>query len=107
VLKRRWRDMVSRRRKVPPHGHPQLRKRIRSLERDNRRLGAALENRHQRLVQRIAELEGGLQEQRALSPRIAELTDLVTTLVAAAARGEQEFRKALDDAARTLPDPRA
>lgn len=43
----------------------------------------------------MAELEEDLQEQRRLNLRVAELTDLVTELVAAAARGEDEFRRVL------------
>lgn len=85
---RPWR---ARRAPEPPtHGHPQLRRRIEALEQDR-----------DRLAERLAEAEAGLQEQRELSLRIAELTDLVTTLVAAAARGEDEFRRVLDRVAPT------
>ena len=104
-MQRSWRDLARRRRKVPGHSHPRLRRRIEVLERDNRRLTAELETVHRRLVDRLAELESGLQEERSLSPRVAELVDLVTTLVAAAARGEEEFRRALDEAAPVVPDP--
>lgn len=66
-----------------------LRRRITRLERQQARLEQALE-------ERTAELARDLQEQRLLSLRVAELTDLVTELVGAAARGEAEFRRVLD-----------
>jgi len=43
----------------------------------------------------LAEFDEDLQEQRRLHLRIAELTDLVTELVGAAARGDDEFRRVL------------
>ena len=43
----------------------------------------------------LAEFDEDLQEQRRLHLRIAELTDLVTELVGAAARGDEEFRRVL------------
>jgi hypothetical protein len=67
----------------PSHSHPQLRKRIAEVE------------------ARVGEVEEGLQENRLLSLRVAELTDVVTNLVGAAARGEDEFRRALDDYAKS------
>ena len=44
----------------------------------------------------LAEFDEDLQEQRRLHLRIAELTDLVTELVGAAARGDDEFRRVLN-----------
>jgi hypothetical protein len=62
---------------VPQHNHPALRRRIDALEAE------------------IAELRGDLQEQRLLGQRVAHLADLVTGLIGAAARGPEEFDRAL------------
>ncbi len=71
------------------HGHARLRRRIRQLE-----IQAA--KRDKQLAARIAEIEEGLQEQRGLSQRVAELADLVAELIGAAARGDKvEFEAAL------------
>ncbi len=48
------------------------------------------------LFARLEELEVGLQEERRLHLRIAELSDLVTGLLAAATQGEEAFRHALE-----------
>jgi hypothetical protein len=81
-----WRALLPRRKQadVPSHGHPKLAHRVVVLERSGRRVR-----------RRVAALEEGLQEQRRLNLRVAELTDLVTELVGAAARGEDEFRRVL------------
>ncbi len=81
-----WRAALPRRTQteVPPHRHPKLAERIKVLEQFGRRTR-----------RRVAALEEGLQEQRRLNLRVAELTDLVTELVAAAARGDDEFRRVL------------
>lgn len=60
------------------HQHPKLRKRIDKLQ------------------QEVAELREELQEQRLLSLKVAELSDLVTSLIGAAARGQEEFDRALE-----------
>lgn len=45
---------------------------------------------------RIGSLEDGLQEQRLLSPRVADLGDVVAEMLGAAARGDRaEFEAAL------------
>ena len=90
---RNWRAVLSRRTQVeaPPHQHPKLAKRISEL---SHRV-FVLESARRRTRLRVEALEEGLQEQRRLSLRVAELTDLVTELVAAAARGEDEFRRVL------------
>jgi hypothetical protein len=64
-------------REVPGHGHPRLRVRIEKLESE------------------VVGLREELQEQRLLSLRVAELSDLLTSLVGAAARGPEEFDAAL------------
>jgi hypothetical protein len=72
------------------HRHPQLWRRISRLEVQQKRTRKALSAR-------LAELETSLQEQRRLSLRVAELTDIVTELVGAAARGGgAEFERALE-----------
>jgi hypothetical protein len=77
----RWRRHAEQ--PPPSHGHPQLQKRIAAVE------------------ARVGEVEEGLQQNRQLSLRVAELTDVVTHLIGAAARGEDEFRRALDDYAKS------
>jgi hypothetical protein len=86
VPSKNWRALLTRRTSVdvPQHGHPKLAHRVEVLETSSRRVR-----------RRVAALEEGLQEQRRLNLRIAELTDLVTELVGAAARGEDEFRRVL------------
>jgi uncharacterized coiled-coil protein SlyX len=72
-----------------PHQHPQLRRRIAHLENEHVKTRKSLEAR-------LNDLEESLHEQRRLSLRIAELTDLVTELVGAAARGgADEFEHVL------------
>ena len=82
-----WRAALSRGKQteVPQHRHPKLAERIKVLEQMGRRTR-----------RRVAALEDGLQEQRRLNLRVAELTDLVTELVGAAARGDDEFRRVLE-----------
>lgn len=65
-----------------PGPHP-LARRVRRLE---RRMGEL----ERELRVRLAEVEEGLQEQRALSQRVAVLGDLVAEVVSAAARGDRE-----------------
>lgn len=78
------------------HQHPRLRRRISSLESQQKRTRRALESR-------LTDLEAGLQEQCRLSLRIAELSDIVTELVGAAARGGgPEFERVLDRYAESL-----
>jgi hypothetical protein len=85
VPKKNWRALLPRRHaEVPEHGHPKLAHRVEILERSGRRVR-----------RRVAALEEGLYEQRRLNLRIAELTDMVTDLIGAAARGEEEFRQVL------------
>ena len=55
-----------------------------------------LRNRIDKLQQEVAELREELQEQRLLSLKVAELSDLVTSLIGAAARGQEEFDRALE-----------
>ncbi|MGH3354392.1 MAG: DUF6752 domain-containing protein [Nocardioidaceae bacterium] len=88
-----WRSRALRRLGVqpntPPHDHPQIRRRMNRLTR--RQAGT-----RRRLEARLAELEAELQEQRRLSLRVAELSDLVAELVGAAARGgDAEFQGVL------------
>lgn len=59
------------------HQHPVMRKKIADLEKQ------------------IVELRQDLQEQRLLGLRVAELSDLVTGLIGAAAVGPEEFQRAL------------
>lgn len=66
------------------------------------RSSATLEQSLTELADRVTDLEQGLLEQRRLSLRVAELADLVTELVGAAARGDEEFRRTLD---RLAPPP--
>lgn len=69
----------------------QLRRRIRQLE-------ATVETLESDLRARMDELEDGLQEQRILGARVAELGDLVAGVIGAAARGSrEEFEQALAD----------
>jgi hypothetical protein len=70
--------------RVPHHRHPKLAHRVVRLERGR-----------VRIRRRVVALEEGLLEQRRLNLRVAELTDLVTELIGAAARGEDEFRRVL------------
>lgn len=77
------------------HGHPRLMKRIVELERTQQETRASLEAR-------IKDVEEGLQESRRLSLRVAELTDLMSELIGAAARGDDEFRRVLDKYAASL-----
>src|SRR4051794_22362067 len=62
---------------VGPHQHPHLRNRIDKLEKE------------------IVGLREELLEQRLLSHQVAELSDLLTSLIGAAARGPEEFDQAL------------
>ena len=55
-----------------------------------------LRNRIDKLQHEVAELREELQEQRLLSLKVAELSDLVTSLIGAAARGQEEFDRALE-----------
>ena len=59
------------------HQHPGLRRRIEQLEKE------------------VAGLRQELLEQRLLSHQVAELSDLLTSLIGAAARGPEEFDQAL------------
>jgi hypothetical protein len=100
VPSKNWRALLTRRKPadVPQHGHPKLAHRVKVLETSSRRVR-----------RRVAALEEGLQEQRRLNLRVAELTDVVTELVGAAARGEDEFRRVLsqlDPAGAGEPDQR-
>ncbi|HEX6248968.1 MAG TPA: DUF6752 domain-containing protein [Nocardioidaceae bacterium] len=73
-----------------------LRRRVRKLEEQLRDTEAAL-------AERVAEVEEGLQEQRALSQRVAALGDLVAEVIGAAARGTtDEFEDALAKYAREI-----
>ena len=69
--------------------------RIAELEQAQQEMRASLEAR-------IAEMEEDLQESRRLNLRVAELADLVSVLVGAAARGDDEFRRVLDQYADSL-----
>jgi len=62
---------------VPQHTHPHIKRRIDALEAE------------------IAALREDLQEERRLGLKVAHLTDLVTSLIGAAARGPEEFDRAL------------
>ena len=62
---------------VPQHNHPMIKRRMDALEAE------------------LAVLKEDLQEQRQLGLRVAHLTDLVTSLIGAAARGPEEFDRAL------------
>lgn len=86
MLFKNWRAARARGKQteVPPHRHPKLARRV-----------VRLEERGDQLEIQVAELEEDLQEQRRLNLRVAELTDLVTELVGAAARGDDEFRRVL------------
>jgi hypothetical protein len=59
------------------HQHPRLRRRIEKLEKE------------------VAGLREELLEQRLVSHQVAELSDLLTSLIGAAARGPEEFDQAL------------
>lgn len=95
-------------RQVPAHGHPRLRKRTDNLEAVQADLQRVLETRLNEIEARIVnveegvvQVEEGLQENRRLSLRVAELTDMVTVLIGAAARGGDEFRLRLDEYAKS------
>jgi hypothetical protein len=62
---------------VPQHNHPVIKRRIDGLEEE------------------LAALREELVEQRQLGLKVAHLTDLVTSLIGAAARGPEEFDRAL------------
>lgn len=62
---------------VPQHGHPNIKRRLDALDDE------------------IATLRTDLEEQRQLGLQVAQLTDLVTSLIGAAARGPEEFDRAL------------
>jgi len=62
---------------VGPHQHPRIRRRIEELEKE------------------ITGLREELLEQRLVSHQVAELSDLLTSLIGAAARGPEEFDQAL------------
>ena len=67
------------------------------LRRRVTRLNKRLQALERSLEERVAEVEEGLQEQRALSHRVAALTDLVAETIAAAASGDRaELEAALD-----------
>ena len=73
-----------------------LRRRLRRLEKRLRDVEAAL-------GERVNEVEEALQEQRALSQRVAALGDLVAEVIGAAARGtKDEFEAALAKYAREI-----
>ncbi len=81
---------------TPAHDHPQLSGRIENLE-------SNLVDMQEQLNARLAEIEQGLEEQRELNIRVAQLTDLVTELIAAAAETDDpEFNRILDRYAATL-----
>ncbi len=81
---------------APAHNHPQMAKRIARLE-------ASLSRIQERLDARLTEIEQGMEEQRELNVRVAQLTDLVTELIAAAAAtGDPEFNRILDRYAASL-----
>lgn len=89
----RWLERLQRGRQLqesPQHTHPQLRRRIAELETQTGALQEAYDAR-------LADLEEGLDEQIRLSDRIAELTDMVAELVAAAAQTDDAaFAEVLD-----------
>ena len=62
---------------VPQHNHPIIKRRMDALEEE------------------LAVLREDLLEQRQLGLKVAHLTDLVTSLIGAAARGPEEFDRAL------------
>jgi hypothetical protein len=62
---------------VPHHNHPIIKRRIDALEAE------------------LATLREDLLEQRQLGLQVAHLTDVVTSLIGAAARGPEEFDRAL------------
>lgn len=66
----------------PAQPHPQLARRVRRLE-------ERVDTLEKQLRARVYEVEEGLQEQRALSQRVAALGDFVAEVVSATARGDQ------------------
>lgn len=74
---------------IPQHAHPQIRQRMRRLAERQAEIERTLEAR-------VTELEASLTEQRRLSLRVAELSDMVAELIGAAARdGSPEFERVL------------
>ncbi|RYP88007.1 hypothetical protein EKO23_03920 [Nocardioides guangzhouensis] len=58
-------------------------------------LPPAARRRLNRLEREVEQLRADLQEQRSLGLKVAEMSDLVTELIGAAARGPEEFDAAL------------
>ncbi len=66
--------------------------------RDEQQDGRALRQQVARLRKRVVDLEQEVQELRRLSPRLAELADLVQELlVPAAKRDDERLKELLDD----------
>ena len=66
--------------------------------RDEQQEGRALRQQVARLRKRVVDLEQEVQELRRLSPRLAELADLVQELlVPAAKRDDERLKQLLDD----------
>jgi phosphoserine phosphatase len=70
----------------------------RGAPRDELQDGRALRQQVSRLRKRVVDLEQEVQELRRLSPRLAELADLVQELlVPAAKRDDERLKELLDD----------
>lgn len=70
----------------------------RKAPRDEQQDGLALRQQVARLRKRVVDLEQEVQELRRLSPRLAELADLVQELlVPAAKRDDERLKDLLDD----------
>ena len=83
AIARKVRQRVARPTPPPAQAQPQLARRIRRLE-------DRVETLEKQLRARVYEVEEGLQEQRALSQRVAALGDLVAEVVSATARGDRD-----------------
>ena len=83
AIARKVRQRVARPAQPPAQPHPQLARRVRRLE-------DRVETLEKQLRARVYEVEEGLQEQRALSQRVAALGDLVAEVVSATARGDRD-----------------
>ncbi len=83
AIARKVRQRVARPNPPPAQPQPQLARRVRRLE-------DRVDTLEKQLRARVYEVEEGLQEQRALSQRVAALGDLVAEVVSATARGDRD-----------------